>query len=126
MSLITKPFSIVPNAATKTVVFSSPYDTMDIKGIQLSIVKPGAYKIVGNGYSNGSSHACNYLFDNGTNVSANYSDTKCVQVKEYSGGTWVTKVEGTADLSTAGEITFSFTYYDSTYKITGIAIAETA
>ena len=126
MALASAPFQFTPNQATKAIALPVAWEDMDIKQITLSMTKPGANKIRCIGFSNGTNNGSDYTYDDGANVGSNYTTTYCLYAKEYSGGAWVTKVAGTADLSTAGEIWFTFTNYDSSYNVNGIAIGDIA
>lgn len=123
MAQATALFTLNPTSSVEGVALSPPYDNMAIDEIELDIIKVGAYDISGRGYSNGTHQTANYNANSSTSRKSGYSVTKCAYVQEFNGSTWNDKIVGTSDISVPGEITFSFTSYDttSTYYIQGRA-----
>lgn len=126
MVLASAPFQQSINASTVAVTLPSSHENMDIKSISLSIVKTGSNDIRGTGFSNGANHVSDFTYNDGTNKKSDFNYQKCVFVQEYSGGSWSTKVSGTASLSSPGEIWFTFDNYDSNYNMIGIATGDIA
>lgn len=124
MAYASTPFTLTPNASTKQISLASGYEYLNIKDIELTIIKTGSNDCIGTGRANTSYQNANFISNNGTARKSDYTNSSCVYIQEYNGSTWVTKVLGTANLSVQGEITFSFTNYDANYYIQGIARGE--
>lgn len=125
MTYAAAPFTFTPTMSVEGVALPAPYDYMDIKDIEIDIIKTGSNDSRGRGYANSDHQIANYSVSNATTRKSGYSTTNCIYIQEYNGSSWVDKVVGTVDLSVAGEMTFSFpTYRDSSYHIQGIARGE--
>ena len=126
MALSSAPFQFSVDAATVVIALPTAWESMDIKSLTMSITKPGANKIRGTGFSNGTNNIADYTYDNGTNVSSNFITSYCLYVKKYISGLWQTKIAGTVDLSNSGEMWFHFDNFDIAYNVNGIAIGDIA
>lgn len=126
MAYASKIFTTQANDGVLPLSFDPPYNNLVIKDLQLTIVKSGSNDVVGHGYVDLNNQVSDYSVSNGTTRKSGYSLNKAVYVQEFNGTTWVDKVVGTADISTAGEIWITLTSYDANYYIIGIARGDIA
>jgi len=125
MAYASAPFTVIPNAANKLMALPPPYNNMVIKEITLDIIKPGTNDARGTGHANSTHKGANFTVSNSTTRKSAYTNNYCVYIQEFNGSAWVDKVLGNVDLSTPGEMLFSFpTYRDSNYFIMGVARGE--
>jgi hypothetical protein len=126
MAYTSKIFTTQIDSEVIPLSFSSPYDDMVIKDLDITIIKSGSNDVVGRGYVDLNSQVAEYSANNGTTRKSGYSLTKAVYIQEFNGTTWADKVVGTADISTTGEIWFTFTLYDANYYMIGVARGDIA
>ena len=127
MTYASKIFTLQPNTTTVPISLPAPYDEMDIKDIELFMVKSGSNDAICKGFADSAGgQVSEYAVSNSTGRKSGYSIAKSIYIQELNGSSWEDKVVGTADLSTPGEIWFTFTTFDANYYIIGIARGEVA
>lgn len=112
--------SFTPDATTKTYYFDD--DTIVPKSAIFMVMKDGTNVNIGTGFASPGKNFGGAVSDNATKNS-DWMGNACMIAKDGS----TVKVQGVIDatgFNTAGELHFTFSAYDSTYKIFGMVFGE--
>lgn len=112
--------SFTPDAATKTYYFDD--DTIVPKSAIFMVMKDGTNVNIGTGLASPGKNFGGAVSDNASKNS-DWMNTDCMIAKDGS----TIKVQGkisATGFDTAGELHFTFSTYDSTYKVLGMVFGE--
>jgi len=116
----TEAFAFSADASTKTIVLDD--DTLQVKGAVFMVMKDGTNVNIGSGVASPGKNFGGAVSYN-TSKSSDQDNSKCMMARDNT----TVKVAGSVDadgFDTVGEISMSFSSYDATYRVIGLAFGE--